>query len=416
MKKGRLNRLLTTMLSLSLVLLLSSKSAFAFEVEIVDVDFGWNFVIYDDEGWAEDGDKVIVVEKKAEEETLSEAELTTKDATDKVAIDEPINEEVATQEISSFGMNTNLAWQTFIAMNRIRLASGLEPFAWHSQVIPGAQVRATEMAHAGILSHTRPNGSCTFTALQGDLNWGSIKAANGAVGQTCAQSVIAAWQSSPGHWENIMNPNLRFTGLGVYGVWWYQFFINGPAIGAIEVGGPAGGWQLTQGSCVENLNLVILPSDSYLWNLPILAPMVSGFDPNQVGVQELTVSFHGQVASFSVEVVATTGSGGNDTGASGGDEETNNGGLGGNDAGSQEGSEAGGTEGGGTGDGGSTSGNNDNNGQSSSGSNPSNSSGRTSPQTGDNPMFPVYALLAVLSLLLVGTCTMAFTGKAKKNK
>ena len=89
-----------------------------------------------------------------------------------------------------------------------------------------AQIRARELVTD--FSHTRPDGSECFTALQAVGAKYSGAGENIAYGQKTPQEVVNAWMNSPGHRANIMNGNFTTIGVGCYKsgntYYWSQFF------------------------------------------------------------------------------------------------------------------------------------------------------------------------------------------------
>ena len=92
----------------------------------------------------------------------------------------------------------------FAAVNRLRTAKGLEPFAYNESLAAYAQVRAKEMADMGELNdHKRPNG---------DLAWDSRyftgpghAAEDAAAGNGNAEATVKQWENSPRHLAPILN-------------------------------------------------------------------------------------------------------------------------------------------------------------------------------------------------------------------
>lgn len=89
-----------------------------------------------------------------------------------------------------------------------------------------AQIRAREIVTD--FSHTRPDGSECFTALQDVGAKYSGAGENIAYRQKTPQEVVNAWMNSPGHRANIMNGNFTTIGVGCYKsgntYYWSQFF------------------------------------------------------------------------------------------------------------------------------------------------------------------------------------------------
>ncbi len=114
-------------------------------------------------------------------------------------------------------------------VNEQRTAAGLNPLEKSSEVCAAADVRAREIAAS--FSHIRPDGRRYRTVLT-DLGISShFSGENIAGGYRTPSDVVSAWMNSPGHKENIMNPDYTHIGIGYYpdsgsGLsYWCQLFI-----------------------------------------------------------------------------------------------------------------------------------------------------------------------------------------------
>jgi len=115
-------------------------------------------------------------------------------------------------------------------------ACGTKSFAAAPSVTFNANLRTAayrhskDMADRNYFSHTNPDGLNPFQRMQ-NAGYTNYRAAaeNIAAGQTTPEQVMDGWLKSPGHCENIMNPNLRELGVGYhrggsYGHYWTQNF------------------------------------------------------------------------------------------------------------------------------------------------------------------------------------------------
>lgn len=119
-------------------------------------------------------------------------------------------------------------------VNQERVEEGLQPLTMDSTLTAAAEIRAGEILET--FSHTRPNGSTCFTAL--DEVGATYRQAgeNIAIGQSTPAQVVAAWMNSPGHRENILNSKYTRIGVAVIetnemssqtqGYAWAQFFAD----------------------------------------------------------------------------------------------------------------------------------------------------------------------------------------------
>ncbi len=155
--------------------------------------------------------------------------------TDEPDTDKPDTEKPDTDKPGGNQGNTdsdqNISESQFAAevvrlVNIERSKEGLSALKSDSTVQSAAQVRAKEIVSS--FSHTRPDGSQCFTALQeAGVNY-SGAGENIAYGQKTPQEVVTAWMNSPGHRANIMNGSFTTIGVGCYKsgntYYWSQFF------------------------------------------------------------------------------------------------------------------------------------------------------------------------------------------------
>ena len=116
-------------------------------------------------------------------------------------------------------------------LNELRAEVGLPALAWDSQskLQRAAEVRARELEEK--FSHTRPDGTACFTALDEFGVRYMACAENIAYGTNLdAAGVIELWRNSPGHYANMTNGGLRKVGLASYragdNVYWVQLFTD----------------------------------------------------------------------------------------------------------------------------------------------------------------------------------------------
>ena len=98
--------------------------------------------------------------------------------------------------------------------NTERKAAGLTTLRVSARLMRAAQIHAEQMAAAGRLAHTLPEGR--YPRMQDRLaaveyRW-QAAAENVAAGQPSAAAVVMAWMQSAGHRANILNA--RFTEIG----------------------------------------------------------------------------------------------------------------------------------------------------------------------------------------------------------
>ena len=113
--------------------------------------------------------------------------------------------------------------QTYSAMineilrltNAMRAEKGIAPLKLDEKLTEQANVRSEEIAWSGRHSHTRPNlKSYSSLFIENGYTTGLSGENIGWYYPTAAE-VCAAWKASPGHYENIMNPEFKKIGIGV---------------------------------------------------------------------------------------------------------------------------------------------------------------------------------------------------------
>ena len=122
------------------------------------------------------------------------------------------------------------AEQVIELVNAERAAKGLPALTTNDKLTEAAEIRANEIV--SLFSHTRPDGTKCFTAFDElDISYG-YAAENIAAGRNTASGVMGDWISSPGHYANIVSPNLKKIGValvkvsGGYKYYWVQVFTD----------------------------------------------------------------------------------------------------------------------------------------------------------------------------------------------
>lgn len=135
--------------------------------------------------------------------------------------------------------STNILVDEFMSLlNAERTALGLEPLAIDPYISNVAQIRAEEQLQQ--TGHTRPDGTKWSTVIDRDIlaytSGGENVLRGTSVGN--AKKALEIWKSSEGHWENITDPDFRYTGVGIvydpnseFGWYWVQIFSDKPSTG-----------------------------------------------------------------------------------------------------------------------------------------------------------------------------------------
>ncbi len=109
--------------------------------------------------------------------------------------------------------SADAAQQALTLINRERAAYGLAPLAMDPALTAAAAVRAEEISVR--FSHTPPDGTSCFSALQ-QANASYRQAGeNIALGYRTPAAVVQAWMDSPGHRANILNGAYHRIGIAV---------------------------------------------------------------------------------------------------------------------------------------------------------------------------------------------------------
>ena len=131
------------------------------------------------------------------------------------------------ESVSSSGSATE---QVVALVNEKRAAAGKSALESDSKLNEIAEMRAKEIAE--YFSHTRPDGTSCFTALEENGIVNVYMGENIAAGQRSAEEVMQSWMSSSGHKANILDGNFTKIGVGLYksssgyGYYWVQVFTS----------------------------------------------------------------------------------------------------------------------------------------------------------------------------------------------
>lgn len=119
-------------------------------------------------------------------------------------------------------------------MNAVRAAAGVAPLQPCPALRRSAQEYAMLMSSRDHFGHVGPDGSQPQERmLRQGYTWSAV-GENLAAGQPSVRDVMAAWERSPGHYANLVNPAYGHVGLGHwasegsrYGDYWVQDFGRG---------------------------------------------------------------------------------------------------------------------------------------------------------------------------------------------
>jgi len=100
-------------------------------------------------------------------------------------------------------------------VNKARAQNGAPALGINQDLTSAAQQHSTDMARSNNMDHTGSDGSSPGDRCQkAGFNWSAV-AENIAFGQDSMDSVMQSWLNSPGHRENIMNPEYTMMGSAV---------------------------------------------------------------------------------------------------------------------------------------------------------------------------------------------------------
>jgi uncharacterized protein YkwD len=114
-------------------------------------------------------------------------------------------------------------------INNARSEVGAAPLTLSAELCNAANIRAEETATS--FSHTRPDGS-SFSTVLDDIKYSGSRACgeNIAAGNSSVSATFDQWMNSQGHYENMMNKNYKYVGIGYYKTsmgyrfYWAQIF------------------------------------------------------------------------------------------------------------------------------------------------------------------------------------------------
>lgn len=205
------------------------------------------------------------------------------------------------------GSCSQTEWDILRLTNQARIQENLTPLSTFPTIQSAADLRERDLAV--YYSHTRPDGSDCFTALD-DASLDYYAAGeNIATGFVSAADVMNGWMNSEGHRANILSDRFLHLGAGhdpqggKYGTSSVQLFlVRRCALSGLRLSQDS--LSLPRGGSMDekDLYLTVTCSDHGDCYLPLLPGMYAGFDPNTPGTQNVTVRYGGQTVTLPVEV------------------------------------------------------------------------------------------------------------------
>ena len=111
-------------------------------------------------------------------------------------------------------------------VNEERAKYGLHPLEIDETLMKLSKEKSKDMANNNYFSHTSPTYGSPFDMIKNSGITYNFAGENIASMGMSSQGVVNGWLNSKGHRENILNPNYKYIGVGVYNSKWTQIFIG----------------------------------------------------------------------------------------------------------------------------------------------------------------------------------------------
>lgn len=146
-------------------------------------------------------------------------------------------------------LHPDFADSVITLVNRERTAAGCPALTPNDTLIQVARAHSQDMAVHRFLEHTGSDGRTPAQRVQDAGYQFRTMAENVAAGRLTPESAVQGWMESPEHRSNILNCELRDTGVGVvetpddptYGLYWTQLFATPRASAASSAPSPGSG-------------------------------------------------------------------------------------------------------------------------------------------------------------------------------
>lgn len=129
-------------------------------------------------------------------------------------------DETSSNDYGCGNMNA-VTCETFDLVNQERISRGFRPLLPLEKCVAAAQFHANDMEEYNYFSHDGRNE--TWEARLERFSVQRTFGENIAIHRT-PTGVVDAWMNSPGHRQNILNPNFRYSGMGYQSGIWVQCF------------------------------------------------------------------------------------------------------------------------------------------------------------------------------------------------
>ncbi len=167
------------------------------------------------------------LDRKEPEETTAATQPTTQPTTEITAHRVYPTEPKETEPFENLTYSEKYAKEVLDLINEERAKVGAAPLAADDTLNEVAKIRAKEIST--YFSHTRPDGSSCFSAIEGlNIKWKAL-GENIAGGFDEPTRVMNAWMHSEGHRANILNDTFEIVGIACYNYngnyYWVQYFM-----------------------------------------------------------------------------------------------------------------------------------------------------------------------------------------------
>lgn len=118
----------------------------------------------------------------------------------------------------------DIAQRVLDLTNAERSRAGAPALSLHPQLMAAAQNHTNLMAERNEITHQFPGQPGVGDRIsQAGYRWRTF-AENVAQGQSSPEQVVSSWMNSPGHRENLLNPEFQHLGVGYANDFWTQKF------------------------------------------------------------------------------------------------------------------------------------------------------------------------------------------------
>ena len=140
--------------------------------------------------------------------------------------------ELLEESNSTSAANMQYYNEVLALVNEIRAEAGVHPLTLDATLCQAATMRSLEMNYSQSFSHTRPDGSSCFSALDTYSISYCAAGENIAFGYPTPADVVEGWKNSSGHYANMIDASFNKIGVGMSdleissGIYWTQLFTD----------------------------------------------------------------------------------------------------------------------------------------------------------------------------------------------